>query len=239
MGRGDLSDDQWAVLEPLLPVAGVGRPARSRRRLVDGIRWRVRTGAPWRDVPPEYGPWQTIYGLFRHWQRQGVWQQILAGLQARADAAGMIVWEVNVDSTICRAHQHAAGARRDGAVRRSRRAASTTSPRTTGWVGRGAASRLAELTCRSPEACATSSDERSPAIRCCVQAVCGADNSGTDSSLRMRMPELLALRQERSAHAPPPADRTDRGRRSMRSEGERCQLRTPCSRSTGTGRTGT
>ncbi|MFE2475291.1 MULTISPECIES: transposase [Streptomyces] len=46
MGRGDLSDDQWAVLEPLLPVAGVGRPARSRRRLVDGIRWRVRTGAP-------------------------------------------------------------------------------------------------------------------------------------------------------------------------------------------------
>ncbi|MFD6372240.1 transposase, partial [Streptomyces roseolus] len=55
MGLGDLSDDQWAVLEPLLPVAGVGRPARSRRRLVDGIRWRVRTGAPWRDVPPEYG----------------------------------------------------------------------------------------------------------------------------------------------------------------------------------------
>ncbi|KRB68882.1 transposase [Kitasatospora sp. Root187] len=118
MGRGDLSDDQWAVLEPLLPVAGVGRPARSRRRLVDGVRWRVRTGAPWRDVPPEYGPWQTIYGLFRRWQRQGVWQQILAELQARADAAGMIVWEVNVDSTICRAHQHAAGARRDGAAQK-------------------------------------------------------------------------------------------------------------------------
>ncbi len=118
MGRGDLSDEQWAVLETLLPAGGVGRPSRSRRRLVDGIRWRVRTGAPWRDVPPEYGPWQTIYGLFRRWQRQGVWQQVLVGLQARADAAGLIVWQVNVDSTVCRAHQHAAGARRDGAAQK-------------------------------------------------------------------------------------------------------------------------
>ncbi|MFD8707695.1 transposase [Kitasatospora sp. NPDC059648] len=55
VGRGDLSDEQWAVLEPLLPTGSVGRPSRSRRRLIDGIRWRVRTGAPWRDVPPEYG----------------------------------------------------------------------------------------------------------------------------------------------------------------------------------------
>uniref|UniRef100_UPI00357135AC transposase n=1 Tax=Streptomyces chromofuscus TaxID=42881 RepID=UPI00357135AC len=51
MGRGDLSDQQWSVLEPLLPVVGVGRPARNRRRLIDGARWRVRTGAPWRDLP--------------------------------------------------------------------------------------------------------------------------------------------------------------------------------------------
>jgi transposase len=102
------------VLEPLLPVAQVGRPSVRRRRLIDGIRWRVRTGAPWRDLPVEYGPWQTVYGLFRRWQRAGVWQTVLTGLQARADAAGLITWEVNVDSTICRAHQHAAGARRDG-----------------------------------------------------------------------------------------------------------------------------
>ncbi|MFC8760376.1 transposase [Streptomyces sp. NPDC057193] len=71
MGRGDLSDRQWAVLEPLLPVAVSGRPAVSRRRLIDGIRWRVRTGALWRDLPQEYGPWQTVYGLFRRWQRDG------------------------------------------------------------------------------------------------------------------------------------------------------------------------
>ncbi|MFB7750215.1 IS5 family transposase [Streptomyces sp. NPDC056121] len=115
MGRGDLSDDQWSVLEPLLPTAGVGRPARNQRRLINGVRWRVRTGVPWRDLSAEYGRWQTVYGLFRRWQREGVWGRILTVLQARADAAGLITWEVNVDSTICRAHQHAAGARRDGA----------------------------------------------------------------------------------------------------------------------------
>ncbi|WP_435880673.1 IS5 family transposase [Streptomyces zaomyceticus] len=115
MGRGDLSDEQWSVLESLLPAAGVGRRWSGRRRLVDGVRWRVRTGVPWRDLPSEYGPWQTVHGLFRRWQRQGVWVRLLTLLQARADAAGLITWEVNVDSTVCRAHQHAAGARRDGA----------------------------------------------------------------------------------------------------------------------------
>ncbi|MGW1591402.1 IS5 family transposase [Streptomyces sp. NPDC002386] len=114
VGRGDLSDEQWAVLEPLLPVAVLGRPSLGRRKLIDGIRWRVRTGAPWRNLPSGYGPWQTVYGLFRRWQRDGTWPVLLTGLQARADAAGLITWGVNVDSTICRAHQHAAGARRDG-----------------------------------------------------------------------------------------------------------------------------
>jgi transposase len=115
--RFDLSDAQWAKLEPLLPKGKKpGRPPKwSKRQLIDGIRWRVRVGSPWRDVPACYGPWQTVYGLFRRWQRAGVWQQIVTGLQARADAAGLITWDVSVDSTICRAHQHAAGARRDGA----------------------------------------------------------------------------------------------------------------------------
>jgi transposase len=66
---------------------------------------------PWRDVPECYGSWQAVYGLFRRWQRAGVWQQILTGLQTRADAAGLITWDVSVDSTIARAHRHAAGAR--------------------------------------------------------------------------------------------------------------------------------
>jgi transposase len=115
-GRADLTDAQWAVLQPLLPVGTKsGRPSQwTKRQLIDGIRWRVRAGAPWRDIPPGYGSWQAVYGLFRRWQRAGVWAAILASLQARADAAGLISWDVSVDSTIARAHQHAAGARREG-----------------------------------------------------------------------------------------------------------------------------
>ncbi|MGC5020810.1 IS5 family transposase [Micromonospora sp. DT47] len=114
--RHDLTDSQWAVLQPLLPAqAGHGRPRRwANRQIIDGIRWRVRTGSPWRDVPEVYPPWPTLYRWFRRWQRDGVWAQILASLQARADACGLIGWTVSVDSTISRAHQHAAGARRDG-----------------------------------------------------------------------------------------------------------------------------
>ncbi|MFJ6944107.1 IS5 family transposase [Streptomyces wuyuanensis] len=128
MGRGDLSDEQWSVLESLLPAAGVSRRSPGRRRLVDGVRWRVRTGVPWRDLPNRVGPWQTVYGLFRRWQRQGVWVRLLTLLQARADAAGLITWEVNIDSTICRAHQHAAGARRDGNRQKEPPGGLTTEP---------------------------------------------------------------------------------------------------------------
>jgi transposase len=92
-----------------------GRPPKwSKRQLIDGIRWRIRVGSPWRDVPALYGPWQTVYGLFRRWQRDGTWQVMLTVLQAVADAAGRITWDVGVDSTMARAHQHTAGARRDG-----------------------------------------------------------------------------------------------------------------------------
>jgi transposase len=122
-GRADLTDAQWAVLEPLLPGRKRGRPPKwTKRQLIDGIRWRVRAGAPWRDVPVEYGRWQTVYGLFRRWQRDGTWRQVLMALQARADAAGLITWDVSVDSTIARAHQHAAGARKRGTCRLSHRA---------------------------------------------------------------------------------------------------------------------
>jgi transposase len=134
VGRGDLTEAQWARLAPLLPV-GIrsGRPpVHSKRQLIDGIRWRTRAGVPWRDVPERYGPWQTVYGLFRNWQRDGTWRWILTQLQAQADAEGLITWDVSVDSTINRAHQHAAGARKGGMRRRSRRAGSTSSRPTTG-----------------------------------------------------------------------------------------------------------
>lgn len=115
-GRHDLTDAQWAVLDSVLPAcATIGRPLKwTRRQIIDGIRWRVRTGAPWRDVPAGYAPWQTLYRWFRRWQRDGTWAKVLSDLQAGADAAGKIGWTVSVDSTVSRAHQHAAGARRDG-----------------------------------------------------------------------------------------------------------------------------
>lgn len=124
MGRGDLSNEQWAVLEPLLPKGKKsGRPPLwTKRQLINGIRWRTRTGAPWRDVPARYGPWQTVYGLLRRWQRDGTWKRILAQLQASADGQGLITWDVSVDSTVARAHQHAAGASKKGTSKRTSRA---------------------------------------------------------------------------------------------------------------------
>ena len=119
-GRHDLADDQWIVLEPLLPRGKrPGRPPKwGRRQLIDGIRWRTRTGSPWRDVPPRYGPWQSVYGLFRRWQRDGTWAKVVTALQALADAAGHVTWDVSVDSGTARAHQHAAGARKNSGAQR-------------------------------------------------------------------------------------------------------------------------
>ncbi|MCT9094078.1 IS5 family transposase [Streptomyces sp. ASQP_92] len=117
---GDLSDAQWSRLEPL-PARGKkpGRPPIwTRRQLIDGIRWRTRTGTPWRDVPERYGLWDRVYDLFRRWQRSGTWKGILEQLQTEADAKGLITWDVSVDSTVCRAHQHAAGARKKGISRK-------------------------------------------------------------------------------------------------------------------------
>ncbi|MER6721788.1 transposase [Streptomyces halstedii] len=100
MGRGDLTDEQWAVLEPLLPKGTrAGRPpVRPRRQLIDGIRFRIRTGVPWRDVPAEYGPWNRVHDLVRRWQRNGTWHRILTRLQSLADADGAITWNLDADS---------------------------------------------------------------------------------------------------------------------------------------------
>ncbi|GIF13623.1 hypothetical protein Ate01nite_36550 [Actinoplanes teichomyceticus] len=110
--RYDLTDVQWTALQPLLPAPHrPGRPPTwTKRQLIDGIR----TGTPWRDVPQWYGSWAAVYALFRRWQRDRTWARILTALQAAADASGRIVWDVSIDSTMARAHQHAAGARRRG-----------------------------------------------------------------------------------------------------------------------------
>lgn len=92
-----------------MPVASGkgGRPFREHRRVVEAIIWRYRTGSPWRDVPVEFGPWQTAWKRHRLFSVDGTWDRIHAELLRDADAAGDIDWAVSVDSTINRAHQHA------------------------------------------------------------------------------------------------------------------------------------
>lgn len=102
MARGDLTDAQWDVLEPLLPqgIKSGRPPVHAKRQLINGTRFRTRTGIPWRD-------------LFRRWQRDGTWHRIFEQLQARADAKGLMnTWDISVDSTVARAHRHAAGPRK-------------------------------------------------------------------------------------------------------------------------------
>ncbi|MFC0058263.1 IS5 family transposase [Streptomyces actinomycinicus] len=113
MGRGDLRDDEWARLEPHLPQS-VGRGGRWKchRRVINGILFRLRTGIPWRDLPPRFGKWQTVYSRHRRWAADGTWEKILRAVQAAADPADRLVSLVSVDSTVCRAHQHAAGAQK-------------------------------------------------------------------------------------------------------------------------------
>jgi len=80
--------------------------------VINGIIWRIRTGSPWRDLPERYGPWQTCYKRFARWETDGTWARIQQAVQRDADAAGELDWQVQVDTTIVRAHQHAAGAAR-------------------------------------------------------------------------------------------------------------------------------
>src|SRR3954447_24258442 len=110
--RHELNDTEWARLEPLMPPRKPGRPRHDDRRILNGILWKLATGAPWRDVPERYGPWQTVYTRFRRWTHAGVWDRLLAAVQRQADAAGALDWELHfVDGTVIRAHQHAAGAK--------------------------------------------------------------------------------------------------------------------------------
>ncbi|WEP00236.1 IS5 family transposase [Streptomyces sp. FXJ1.172] len=114
MGRGDLTNEEWARLKPHLPKTG-RRGGRwvSHRRIINGILYRNRTGVPWRDLPARFGKWKTVYERHRRWSADGTWDKIFAAVLAEADAQGRIDWSmVSVDSTTCRAHQHAAGARK-------------------------------------------------------------------------------------------------------------------------------
>ena len=112
--RHDLTDAEWARLEPLLPAhPRQGRRWADHRTVINGVFFRVRTGLPWRDLPGVYGNWKTVYNRHRRWSGDGTWEEILAALQSGCDVAEGRDWAVAIDSTVVRAHQHAAGARHE------------------------------------------------------------------------------------------------------------------------------
>ena len=106
--RHELSDEQWIQIEPLLPgrEGDPGRSGKDTRRFVDAVIWIAKTGAPWRDLPERFGKWNSVFQRYNRWCKRGVWQQVLQALGGDPDLEHLLL-----DSTIVRAHQHAAGAK--------------------------------------------------------------------------------------------------------------------------------
>lgn len=107
MIRRQLSEGQWARLEGILASErGAGRPPKDDRKFIEAVLWWRRTGVPWRDLPEEFGPWKTVFNRFDRWSKKGRWNRLFVALQFDRDDE----WHC-LDSTINRAHQHAAGAK--------------------------------------------------------------------------------------------------------------------------------
>ncbi len=107
MRRNELSDEEWAIIAPLLPNNSRGIERVDDRRVINGILWRFRTGSSWRDVPERYGPRTTLYNWFSRWRKAGVWDRPLDAVSKRSD--GDIVM---IDSSCVRVHQHGANAKK-------------------------------------------------------------------------------------------------------------------------------
>ena len=105
--RFELTDDEWLVIEPLLPNKPRGVPRVDDRRVIDGILWRFRTGSPWADIPERYGPHTTCYNRFVRWRKAGVWDRLLEAVSQAFD--GELVM---IDSSSIRVHQHGATLKR-------------------------------------------------------------------------------------------------------------------------------
>lgn len=114
--RHEVTDEAWAVIEPLLPPAGRRNDRwREHRQVLNAIIWKLTTGAPWRDIPERYGPWKTAHERLRRWEADGTWDKIFSHVQTHNDGEPVEL-TVHVDSTSVCAHQHSAGARKRGAL---------------------------------------------------------------------------------------------------------------------------
>jgi transposase len=109
MSRYDLTDFEWRVIEPLLPNKPRGVPRVDDRRVLNGIFWVLRSGAPWRDLPERYCPRTTCYNRFVRWRKAGVWGRLMESITASHDGGIQMI-----DSTSVRAHQQAATAKKGG-----------------------------------------------------------------------------------------------------------------------------
>ena len=153
MRRHELTDQQWACLKDLLPPRSTrGRPRGDLREVLNAIFWLLRTGAPWRDLPERYGPWQTVYDWFNRWRRDGTWDRMLQALHIRLDRQGRIDWDLwCVDGTTVRASRAAAGAGKKGAPK---------NPQTTLWAAQEADSARNCTWLLTAEACRLPSKRR-------------------------------------------------------------------------------
>ena len=107
MARFDLSDAEWRIIEPLLPNKPRGVARVDDRRVLNGVFYILRTGSPWRDLPERYGPYTTVYNRFNRWAKAGVWINIFNALAAHSPESMAFI-----DSSVIRAHQHAAGGKK-------------------------------------------------------------------------------------------------------------------------------
>ncbi len=110
MTRAQLTDQEWAFIEPYLPIGGFGPYPQRLRWPFEGVLWRFRTGGQWREMPREFGAWSTVHNRFRQWRDAGVFEALLEGLIAEAVQRGAVDLSlVSIDSTTARAHHDAAG----------------------------------------------------------------------------------------------------------------------------------
>jgi len=105
--RHDISDRVWSLLEPIFPgrVGTWGGKARDNRLFINAIFWILRTGAPWRDLPPDYGDWKNTHRRFCRWRDKGNWEAILEQLIVEPDFEWLMI-----DASHIKVHPHAAGA---------------------------------------------------------------------------------------------------------------------------------
>jgi transposase len=107
MGRYDLTEFEWSVIEPLMPMDRRGPKPRNNRQIMNGMFYILRTGSPWRDLPERYGPYTTVYNRFNRWRKAGIWDKLMdAIVKAHGGDVQMI------DSSIVRVHQHASGVKK-------------------------------------------------------------------------------------------------------------------------------